>query len=196
MKSFKSFVRILACTLILVFGTSISNAQNVHFLVSFSPIIPVSFMQDAGIGLISGNIGFSVDITKKLSWVSTVGYNKFRTKTTTIYGTDDEYESSLGFIPITTGIQYFFTNESTRFYVFLKAGYYLPSGDFVKGDLGFTPGVGVQFPLKTEKIKFDISLGYNGVLGAKTKEFTSGSSSQVSTYNYLSYLALNFGFAF
>lgn len=182
--------------LIPVFGTSVSNAQNVHFLVSFSPIIPVSFMQDAGIGLISGNVGLSIDITKKLSWVSTVGYNKFRTKTTTVYGTDNEYESSLGFIPITTGIQYFFTKEGTRFYVVLKAGYYLPTGDLIKGDFGFTPGVGVQIPLKTEKIKFDISVCYNGVLGAKTKVFTSGSSSQESTYYYLSYLALNLGFAF
>ena len=206
MKLIKLLSLIFNCVMILALGSLAGKAQDAHFSISYSPIIPVSFMQDANIGLISGNIGFSIDLTKKVSLNTTVGYNKFGTKTATIVGTDDEYKCSLTFIPVTTGIQYFFKEigtpsykyrqKSTRLYGTLKAGYYFPSGDLVKGDPGLNTGPGVQFSSKTGKSKFDISLSYNGVLGAKTKVFESGSLSQESIYQYLSYLAFNFGLEF
>ena len=163
-------------------------------------------MEDANPGLISGNIGFSVDVVDKLSWITTIGYNKFGTRTTTIHGTEDEYKSNLAFIPLTTGMQYFFKEtgairyayreKGTRFYGVFKVGYYFPSGDLVKGDIGLNTGAGVQISSKSGKSKFDASLSYNGVLGARTKIFESGSLSQETTYKNLSYLALNLGLVF
>ena len=206
MKTIKSFLKIYVCFLILALRSSIGIAQDIRFLVSYSPIIPVSFMEDANIGLISANIGFCIDFTKNVSWLSVLGYNKFGTRTATIHATNDEYKSSLTFIPVTTGIQYFFKGigathysikqKRIRPYSFLKAGYYFPSNDLVKGDFGFNTGAGAQISLKTGRSKLDISLCYNGVGGAKTKIFESGSLSQQSTFNFLSYLAVNVGAVF
>jgi hypothetical protein len=192
----KSFTRISLFFLFLMINSSVANAQKAHFIVTFSPIVPLSFMQDANIGLLSGSLGFTYDITSKLSWTFSAGYNRFGTKTTTIYGTNAEYKSTLTFVPVLTGIQFYFKNDGLRIFSVLKAGYYLPSNDLVEGDFGFSPGFGVQIPSKTSKSKFDLSLCYNGVLGAKTKEFSSGTSSQVSTYYYLSYIAINVALAF
>lgn len=196
MKSLKSMARIGTFMLLLAYTSLAGIAQKAHFLVSYSPIIPLSFMQDAKIGIASGFIGFNIDFTKKLSLTTTIGYNRFGTKTTTIYGTDDEYKSTITFIPVLAGVQFYFKDEGTRMFCLMKAGYFFPSNDLVKGDFGFTPGFGIQVPSKTGKSIMDISIVYNGVLGAKTILFQSGTSSQESTYYYLSYLALNFGFVF
>jgi len=206
MKIIQSFTKIYVCIMILGLRSSIGIAQDIRFLVSYSPIIPVSFMEDANIGLISADIGFCIDFTNNVSWLSVLGYNKFGTRTATIHGTDDEYKSRLTFIPVTTGIQYFFKGIGTthyslkqkriRPYSFLKAGYYFPSNDLVKGDFGFNAGGGVQISLKNGKSKFDISLCYNGVSGAKTKVFEIGSISQESTFHYLSYIGISMGVVF
>jgi hypothetical protein len=195
MKSIKSISRI---GIIMFFVTACSStviAQKVHLLVSYSPIIPISFMSDAKIGLASGFIGVNIDFTKKVSWTTTLGYNRFGTKTISYFG-PEEYECTLTFIPVLTGVQFYFKDEGTRMFCLLKAGYFIPSNDLVKGDVGFTPGLGIQIPSKTGKSKFDISVVYNGVLGAKTIEFQEGSSSLTMTFHYLSYLAVNFGFVF
>lgn len=206
MEQRRSFIVYYLLILILTLVSSTGVAQNTRFTFSYSPVVPVSFMEDANPGLISGNIGFSVDIVNKLSWITTVGYNKFGTRTTNIHGTEDEYKSSLAFIPVTTGIQYFIKEtgathyanreKGTRFYGVFKGGYYFPSGDLVKGDPGINTGAGVQIASKSGKSKFDVSLCYNGVLGARTKIFESGSLSQETTYKNLSYLELNFGLVF
>jgi len=200
MKSFKLIIVIFGSMLILLVNSSITNAQKSHFTVSLSPICPLSFYQDAGIGLLSGSICYSYDFMKKISWRLTAAYNKFGSKTVTFYSTDDEYESNLAYIPITSGIQFFFNNEGARGYFVANVGYYFPAADFEKGDWGISPGFGVQIPTKNSKMKVDISLLYNGVFGSKTKVYKSStsqsSSEQWSTYHYLSYLALNIGLVF
>ena len=200
MKSFKLIIAIFGSMLILLVNSSISHAQKSHFTVSLSPVFPLSFNQDARIGLLSGRIGYRYDLTKKISWCISAAYNKFGSKTVTFMTTDDEYESKLAYIPVTSGIQLFFNNEGTRGYFVANVGYYFPGADFVKGDWGISPGFGIQIPIKNSKMKVDISLLYNGVFGSKTKVYKSStshsSSEQWSTYHYLSYLALNIGLVF
>ncbi len=206
MKEYKSFRKTCICVFLLILTTFPGNAQKMHFLFSYNPVIPVSFLHDANIGIVSGNAGFDFNIGKKLYWITTVGYNKFGAKTTTIQGTESEYESNFTFIPVTTGLQYFFKEtgatryvyreKGTRYFTVLKAGYFFPSGDLVKGDIGVTAGGGVQIASKSGKSKFDISLSYNDVLGAKTKVFKIGSLNHATTFHNLSYIGINLGLVF
>ncbi len=206
MKKYLPINKICLFALICALTSFSLNAQKMHFLFSYNPVIPVSFLQNANIGIISGNAGFDFNIGKKLYWISTVGYNKFGAKTTTIQGTESEYESNFTFIPVTTGLQYFFKEagatryayreKGTRYFTILKAGYFFPSGDLVKGDIGVSAGGGVQIASKSGKSKFDISLFYNDVLGAKTKVFKIGSLNQATTFHNLSYIGINLGLVF
>ncbi len=65
MKTIKLIIAIFGSTLILLVNSSVANAQKSHFTVSLSPICPLSFYQDAGIGLLSFSLSYKYDLAKK-----------------------------------------------------------------------------------------------------------------------------------
>lgn len=200
MKIIKLAAFIFGSILILLVDSSVINAQKSHFTFSLSPILPLSDLKThASWGFLSGNINYSFDLIKKLSWCCSVGYNRFGSQTVTVDSfTGAIYESNLAYIPITSGFQYFLNNNKTRYYLVAKGGYYFPSADFEEGDWGVSPGAGIQIPFQSKNMKIDISLMYNRTFGSTTKEFTAyskfgGSVTSRTTYSYTSYIAVNIG---
>jgi|WetSurMetagenome_2_1015567.scaffolds.fasta_scaffold00047_40 hypothetical protein len=193
MKSSKSII--LAGVFLLISASSVF-AQKAHFSVNITPVIPTSFSHYARIGILSGSLGFNFDITRKISITLSAGYNGFGSKMTTAYFTGDQYKSTFAFLPVLAGIQYYFKDEGTRLFGVLKAGYYFPAADLVEGDFGINPGFGIQIPSKTGILKTDISISYNGVLGARTKVYEFDGSTTENHFSFLSYLSLNLGLVF
>jgi hypothetical protein len=186
----------------LVFNSSAIYAQNSHFSIALSPVFPVSLKSNASFGILSGNISYRLDITNKISWKLTAGINKFGSKSVTAFGTNTQFDCNLAFIPITTGLQFYFKGEGTRGYFAANGGYYLPAADFEKGDWGFSSGLGIEIPMKNQKNKFDVSILYNAALGGTTKEYTlsngnlSGSTTYTTEYTWASFISFNVGVVF
>jgi hypothetical protein len=197
------YVWIFTSVVIFSFNSLVVSAQRSHFSVFLSPVLPLSNLNDnANWGLISGNINYNLDLTGKLSWCLSAGYNKFGPKTVTVdLVTRAQYVSHLAYIPLTSGFQFFLNKDKLRFYLFAKGGYYLPAGDFIKSSWGISPGSGFQIPVPVNHMKIDISLIYNRVFGSTTKEFTAnsiygGSVNIQTSYSHISYIAINAGVTF
>jgi hypothetical protein len=200
MKTQKILVFIFMSLLIPLVNPSFVRAQRSHFSVSLSPLLPLSSIKEnASWGYVSGNIGYSFDLTQNLSWCLSAGYNQFGSQTATYeQATQSTYESNLAYMPVTSGFQYILINKKLRYYLTGRGGYYLPAADFEKGDWGISPGAGIQIPVGSKNLKIDVSLMYNRVFGSTTKKFTAysiygGSVDITIFYKYTSYLALNIG---
>lgn len=199
----KRNVWILTMLSVISLNSPFARAQKSHFSVSISPVIPLADLnENANWGILSGNINYNYDLTGRISWSISAGYNKFGSKTVTVdLITQSNYVSHLAYIPLTSGFQFFLNNKKTRFYVVAKGGYYFPAGDFEESSWGISPGGGIQIPLSDRSIKIDISLIYNRVFGSTTNEFTAyskygGSVTVQTSYNYTSYMAINLGITF
>jgi hypothetical protein len=203
MKAVKLTFLCLGLLINVCLNPSILLAQKSHCSVSLSPLLPLSPVKDyAGWGFMSGNVNYSFDLTKRLSWCFSVAYNRFGSQKVIVDAlTSAEYESNLAYFPVTSGIKYFINDVRTRYYLAAGGGYYFPSVDLEKGDWGFSPGIGMQIPIQSKIMKIDISFNYNRVFGSTTKEFKAyskygGYVTSQTSFRFTSYLALNIGIVF
>jgi hypothetical protein len=149
-----SFI-VLVCAALMAISGNDAKAQG-QFSGGLELGLPLGTFGDfAGIGFgLSGR--YQAPIQDKLNWTVNAGFLSFSGKDISLGGFGTIKASSTTIIPITGGVQYYFTESNNGLYAGADLGFYIASSASSETRFGFAPGLGYRTGNLDFNFKFNI----------------------------------------